>query len=222
MAIDNTDDRVVTYNSIFQDIAVAIQSKDNGGKMYDTQMAGRIEAIPDGSKIVDKTVVSFSNNAITSIGSYGFYSCRQLLSIICDNVISIGLSAFQDCTRLTDINFPKAETLESNAFRSCSSLTTATFNSALSLANTVFAGCTRLKRLYFPKVTSIGSQCFYICSNLTAVILGDRATLSSSTNMPANIVFYVQEDDFTWYQNETNWSALYAEGKVKSINDLPS
>ena len=50
MAIRTIDD------SILQGIAEAIQAKDGGGKMYDTEMRGRIEAIPSGGTTLKKTV----------------------------------------------------------------------------------------------------------------------------------------------------------------------
>ena len=50
MAIRTIDD------SILQGIAEAIQAKDGGGKMYDTEMRGRIQAIPSGSTTVKKAV----------------------------------------------------------------------------------------------------------------------------------------------------------------------
>ena len=42
----------VIDDTILQGIAEAIQEKDGGGKMYDTEMRGRIEAIPTGSTTV--------------------------------------------------------------------------------------------------------------------------------------------------------------------------
>ena len=183
-----------------------------------------VEAIPypNPSSIVDGSVTTYTDNSITSIRDYAFYNCRSLTSIRADNVLSIGICAFQCCAHLNSIILPSVTTLPVNAVRECIALITANFPNVETLSNTVFFGDIRLQRLEFPKVTSIGSQCFTNCVALTAVILGKRATLSSTVSMPANLIFYVQPDDFAWYQTATNWSDLYGQGKVKSVEDLPT
>ena len=62
MAIRTIDD------SILQGIAEAIQAKDGGGKMYDTEMRGRIEAIPTGGGVKTQKVnfYDFKGNLVHS------------------------------------------------------------------------------------------------------------------------------------------------------------
>ena len=64
MAIRTIDD------SILQGIAEAIQAKDSGGKMYDTEMRGRIEAIPTGEPIVQNPVLALMDWEGTILKEY--------------------------------------------------------------------------------------------------------------------------------------------------------
>ena len=71
----------VIDDTVLQDIAVAIQSKDNGGKMYDTQMAGRIDALNVVSPPVEEKDVNFYDYDGTLLYSYTFSEATQLLEL---------------------------------------------------------------------------------------------------------------------------------------------
>lgn len=51
--------------------------------------------------------------------------------------------------------------------------------------------------------------------------MGKRATLGTvnSFNRAAQII-YVQPEDLSWYSTATNWSTLYADNRVKSVEEL--
>ena len=85
-----------------------------------------------------------------------------------------------------------------------------------------FRACSNLTSVSLPNVTSIGSNAFSSCTNLSIVILGKRAALSNSNAFSGadNAIIYVQPEDLSWYSTATNWSALYTDGRVKSIEDL--
>ena len=127
---------------------------------------------------------------------------RSITSIENEEVTSIGNSAFQSCSNLTSISFPNATSIDNNAFYICSNLTSVSF----------------------PNATSIGNNAFLSCTSLATLILGKRATLSNSNafNNANSAIIYVQPEDLTWYSTATNWSALYADGRVKSIEELPT
>ena len=63
-------------------------------------------------------------DGVTSIGSYAFYSCRNISSVTLPNsVISIGDSAFFNCSKLSTITIPNSVTsVGSYAFYKCSDL----------------------------------------------------------------------------------------------------
>ena len=166
-----------------QNIAVAIQGKDNGGTMTVDQMPTRIAAIPtrDNTKLnslIDRSITSIENDEVTSIGSYAFYSCSKLTSVSIPNATSIGIDAFYGCSKLTSVSFPNA--------------------------------------------TSISNYAFPNCSNLSILILGKRAILLNSNAFIGanNVIIYVKPEDLEWYSTATNWSILYAQNRIKSIEDL--
>jgi len=57
-------------------------------------------------------------NGVTTIGSYAFYSCKGLTSVVIpESVIFIGAYAFGDCTNLKDVEIPDSvEKIDGNAW----------------------------------------------------------------------------------------------------------
>lgn len=125
---------------------------------------------------------------------------RSITSIENDEVTSIGSCAFRDCSNLTSVSFPNVTSIGNSAFQSCSNLTSVSF----------------------PNVTSISGNAFQSCTNLSIVILGKRAKLSNlnAFSDADNAIIYVQPEDLSWYSTATNWSTLYAQNRIKSIEDL--
>ena len=232
-----------------QNIAVAIQGKDNGGTMTVDQMPTRIAAIPtrDNTKLnslIDRSITSIENDEVTSIGTNAFRDGSNLTSVSFPNVTSIGNSAFQNCTKLTSVSFPNATRIGVSAFYNCSNLTSVSFPNVTKIESSVFCNCTNLTSVSlpnvtsigvsafqnctnltsvsFPNVTSIGAGAFQNCSNLSILILGKRATFSNSNAFSGadNVITYVQPEDLSWYSTATNWSTLYAQNRIKSIEDL--
>ena len=96
---------------------------------------------------LERTIETFKDDNIDSIGDYAFAHCSSLTSIDVSNVTSIGNYAFDYCSSLTSIDLPNVTSIGSNAFDSCSSLTS----------------------IYLPNVTSIGRNAFAHCSSLTSI-----------------------------------------------------
>ena len=188
-----------------QDIAVAIQGKDGGGTMTVDEMPTRIATIPTQD---NTTLNSLIDRSITSIEN--------------EEVTSIGVSAFYSCTNLTSVSLPNATRIESSAFYSCSNLTSVSFPNATRIGVSTFQNCSNLTSVSFPNATSISAGTFQNCSNLSILILGKRATLSNSNAFSGanNAIIYVKPGDLKWYSTATNWSMLYANNRIKSIEDL--
>lgn len=95
------------------------------------------------------------------------------------DVVSIGKSAFDECSNLTSVTIPNSVTsICESAFRYCSNLTSATIpNSVISFGDTTFCGCSNLKSVTIPnKVTSIGKFTFWQCRSLTSITIPDSVT----------------------------------------------
>lgn len=125
---------------------------------------------------------------------------RTITTVSDADVTSIGLYAFYGCGSLTSVNFPNATQIREGAFAYCISLTS----------------------VEFPNVTSIGAAAFFLSANLSTIILHKRATIAAARAIPSQTIVYVENADLDWYSTATNWSAIYADGRIKSIEELPS
>ena len=163
-----------------------------------TQINSNLQNKSVSESLIKRNVTSIES-PVTFIGAMAFMNCTSLTSASFQNAASIGKSAFENCTALTSVSMPGAARLDPNVFR----------------------GCTSLTRLDFNNLTSISAAAFSNCTSLTTVVLGKRAELANATaffNCPATI--YVNQDDYTWYANVTNWSTLFSANRIKLVSQL--
>lgn len=132
------------------------------------------------AQLVDKSVTSVSEEdlkGITTIGSYAFYYCDRLTSIIIpSSVTSIGDYAFSYCYSLTNATIPNSVTrINTYAFYSCRSLTSITIPDGVTLIGWyTFQDCSNLTNVTISdSVTTIGGKTFSDCENLMNVIIGN-------------------------------------------------
>ena len=147
--------------------------------------------------------IYMQKRGVTSIGNSAFQNCASLTAInIPDGVTSIGNNAFQYCYSLTAINIPDGVTsIGNNAFQSCASLT------AINIPD---------------GVTSIGGYAFHNCRELYDVVIHGKPALSNTNafdGAPSDQKLYVHRSDLSWYETETNWSTIYARGKIVAAAD---
>ena len=117
-------------------------------------------------------------------------------------VTSIGNYAFANCYSLTAINIPDGVTsIGGNAFYNCYSLT------AINVPD---------------GVTSIGGNAFQGCRELYDVVIHGKPALSNTDTFggaPSTQKLYVHRSDLSWFETETNWSTIYAQGKIVAAAD---
>ena len=191
------------YQRINANIAAAYdEAAAKGATMPATEnsdnLADAVASISESKGIIERSATALASNAAVC-ANYAFYYWGTLTSVSLPNAESIGPAAFRNCSNLNAVSIPNATFLYTAAFRDCASLT----------------------RILLPSVTSIAATVFEGCTNLTAIILNQRVTLLSSNAIPSQAILYVENSDLTWYSTATNWSAIYADGRIKSIDDLP-
>ena len=152
------------------------------------------------SELVQRTITTASDSNATKIGEYAFSYCANLTSVDFPSATSIGEYAFSNCANLTSVDFPSATSIGEYAFSYCANLTS----------------------VDFPSATRIGSKAFFSCRNLSTLILRKRAVLSSTNAIPSQTIVYVENADLDWYSTAANWSEIYADGRIKSVEELPS
>ena len=110
-------------------------------------------------------------------------------------VTTTGIAAFRHQFSLNEIYVPNLVTVGHSSFQG---------------TNIIIAD--------LPCVNSLATNVFYKTPSLVAIVLGKRATLA---NEPAvyNSNIYVKKEDIEWYSTATNWSYLYENGRVKTIED---
>ena len=129
---------------------------------------------------ITRTLTSYINDRVTTIGSGAFCSCHSLTTVSFPAATTIGNNAFHNCTKLTTVSFPAATTISISAFGYCRSLTTVSFPAATSIGDNAFFNCSKLTTISFPAVTTISGGAFNMCSGLTTVSFPAATTIGSS------------------------------------------
>ena len=194
------------WNWNFANIKTWVQNHSNQslgvGAIY-TTTDGRNHNHWNNPRLTNDKSIYMQKRGVTSISSTAFQGCYSLTAInIPDGVTSISASAFQHCYSLTAINLPDGVTLISNnAFYNCYSLT------AINIPD---------------GVTSIGANTFQDCRELYDVVIHGKPTLSNTNafgGAPSTQKFYVHRADLSWFETKTNWSTIYAQGKIVAAAD---
>ncbi len=117
------------------------------------------------------------------IGTEAFHGRSGLVSIVMNEVTTIGNGAFTACG-LRVLNAPKATEFASSAFLSCKDLETASIPRAQKITEPfVFRGCSGLKAVYFEDIIQVANTTFFECTSVERIII-NRLINSDGSNMP--------------------------------------
>lgn len=208
-----------------QNIAVAIQSKDNGGQMTVDEMAGRIEEIPFASPIFESIVNRTATGMVDSsevrhLLTQMFCEMEQVTGVILNsNPLYIGgpptarspERMFDGCSNLKFVIMPHLAVEDNNSFGPYAFL--ACVNLKLIVLNTmgeepqgsVYVGANSIKNFVIPNDVVIP---------LAATVTFTNSAISSGT---CNL--YVPDSLKENYKTATNWS-VYAS-QFKGYSEAP-
>ena len=165
------------------------------GSGYITQRKIEKEDYSPFKGIVDDSIIEVTADmlsGITSISSYAFYQCANLISVdIPSGVTSIGNSAFSYCRAVTSITIP---------------------NGVTSIGSSAFFECRLVSSLTIPSsVTSIGSSAFAYMPILTSVTVESTTPPTIGTDIfsifaGSTLVIYVPAESVEEYKAANNWS----------------
>ena len=140
--------------------------------------------------LVEKTLTTYTNDRVTSIGRYAFYACINLTSVDLPNATSIGEKAFYSCAALTSINLPNVTSIGEYAFGNCTALTSINLPKVTSIENYVFENCSSLISVDLPNATSIGNSAFESCYSLTKLIIRTTSQVCALSSTTAFSICY--------------------------------
>ncbi|MBQ9297094.1 MAG: leucine-rich repeat protein [Paludibacteraceae bacterium] len=117
---------------------------------------------------------------VTGIGGAAFNNCSKLTDVDIPNSITyIDAGAFADCVSLTSIEIPNSVTaIGSNAFFGCAKLASVKMgNSVTAIGSSAFFECSSLESLTIPNsVKTIGQAAFNTCTQLTSINIPSGVT----------------------------------------------
>lgn len=129
------------------------------------------------------TEISFPENA-AEIGSAAFRNSALKRVNIGENIKTIGIYAFADCTALNEaVLSAGADNISAGMFYGCSSLTEITLpDNIIKINERAFAGCTALSNITLPdSLEEIGIYVFSGCTHLTGIDIPASAANISNT-----------------------------------------
>ena len=193
-------------------------AKANIGTMSVKKMTEAEIKASETEAIIKRTITRYSNDNLTSVGSYAFQSCSQLTTVSLPNATSLGLSSFNACFSLVSIEVPKATSITTQTFYGCDALETLNLPSVKTTGNQGIRHCGKLTRVDFGAVTNIGAWTLDSCPLLNTVIIRTPSVckltnVSAFTGTPiasGTGYIFVPDELLSDYRSATNWSN-YAE-----------
>ena len=145
----------------------------------DVESSGGDTSIEDG--LITRTITTYTNNRITTIGERAFYGFSSLTSVSFYNVQTVGADAFNGCSGLEIADFKRlgytGASIEANAFN----------------------GCTNLRALILRAETA------------APVSLKGTGALSNTAIANGTGYIYAPAYTITYFKSDTNWSAYAAQ-----------
>ena len=180
---------------------------EGSGNMYDYDDPYYGGTLPPWKDYLNRIKNVTVKDGVTSIGSYAFSSCDNLVKTVISNTVNtIGEGAYELCPVLQAVTLPQSLTeLPKDVFSGCESLAAIALPQTLvSIGDYAFSLCYSLASIAIPDgVTSIGEYTFSNCLKLANVSIPD------SVESIGPFAFYMC----------SSLSQIVIPGSVKEIGD---
>lgn len=162
--------------------------------------------VDDAKSIVERTIITYSNKEVKTVGMRAFSHCSVLVSVDLPEVTTIGQHGFNSCYKLERVTFPKLTTMiPGDNFTYCSALKYADLGLVSNLPSWSLAN-TPLETVILRKADSI-------------CILQTTNALSGTPIAKGTGYIYVPKALVDSYKSATNWTT-YAN-QFRAIEDYP-
>lgn len=153
---------------------------------------------------VTRTLTSYTNDRITTVGNQAFRGFSKLTSISLPNVTTLNAYALDGCSGLTSVNLSKVTTLNNYAMQGCSSLETLEFQQKMSTQGAVWNNCGKLTKLILRSTSMCG--------------LGNKNCFNNTPIASGTGFIYVPDNLVDTYKANTNWSNF--ANQIKGLSEL--
>jgi hypothetical protein len=123
----------------------------------------------------NSTLVNFPFEQLTTIGVSAFENCQNLQNVNLIDATTIQTNAFKNAKGLTLINSEKLTNIASSAF-SGSDVEMVNLPNVSSINSTVFENCSSLQKVSIPYAKTIGNGAFQNCTNIEKITVPNDIT----------------------------------------------
>ncbi len=118
-----------------------------------------------------------TGSGITQVEKNAFAN-STLVNFPFEQLTSIGVSAFENCQNLQNVNLAKATTVQASAFKNAKGLTNINSDILTNIGISAFSG-SDVQQVNLPNITTINATVFENCSSLEKVIIPYAKTIGS-------------------------------------------
>lgn len=166
----------------------------------------------------DRFVNQVTLQNVTQIGENAFYNCKALKTILADKLYNASRAAFNG-SGLTQVIFPKLETIREQAFAWCASLVKVKCDKATMILDDAFNGCANLETVDILGGSSLSSFSRNPLTYFKNLVMRDTSKVTATGSlswMPSTASIYVPDDLVEQYKTATNWSTKASQIKPLS------